>query len=1002
MSAPSVPAGKPAWLDTIAPKVSINPEEKIHRGVLSVEIKSSEPGTIWYGIGNKKSLKQYKKPFSLTRDGNWKVFFNAEDDFGNTSPLDSITYTIDTKSPSFTVTPPPGTFREPISIHVNANEMCTFFLISRDSNELALPFSDSIAMKSTREFRIKAVDIAGNVNISKSYAYIIDTTSLNFSIDPAGGIYNHPVYISFKHAKEITVWYTFDPLASQKWFTQYKEPVKLPYGLSSIRYFAKSKSDFSTDISNSRYIVDTIAPKLTKKITSGHSEDTIHLSCREKVDIRFTRDGTLPVQESPLYEKPLSIKRNGVQRVKARAWDIAGNPSEIFEWEYKYDLVPPELKIQPENGTYTAPFTIKIMANEASRILYTLDGTEPGKNASLYQPEGIFITRNDSTRLRIVAVDSAGNKSGEYSRYYYLDSRPPALRARIDGSLKEEIFTVSLYADEPADIYYEIGGADPSSGSSVYKEPLKMNTNQVLKYYAIDKLGNRSKIYTMDELRRPMVEAVPVAGIYNRKIDITFRTNSIGTVFWRILPNTAFTPADSTSEILINKEGTHTFEYFLQTSGGLRGSIFRQEYQIDWTPPIVEVRTRKGVNDSAIVFLKSNERATFYYTIDGTNPLVSSTANTAGNKYLQNNDRLVFKKDADMKLSIFAEDLAGNQSPLSVIDIFNPRAIPDVPASKKTVYDKAISISFHTIDESSVFYTTDGTLPTQNSTLFTKPITLMTSDTIYTLAVDGSGFTGKIDTFIYRIDLPPTPLFSIVNKMIFVNDTVQFDASESFDKESPQSKLRYRWSFDSDTIYDTDTMKTTTASHQFIRPGFYKVTLQTIDEMRRSATITFDCVVHERCPDDMVSITLENQKQFCIDKYEWPNTKKAVPLTGVSWVEAKVFCIDAGKRLCTAKEWESACNGSSNLLYPYGNQFEKERCPVEGKGAWKSGSFSQCENTGTFDMVGNVWEWIENKNGDYPLSMGGSFRYGKLARCGIQSQGTVATQSNETGFRCCK
>jgi hypothetical protein len=999
--AQSVPVEKPSWLDTIAPKVTINPLETIHRDVFSVEIKSSESGTIWYGIGNKKSLKQYKKPFSLTKDGTWQVFFNAEDDFGNVSQLDSITYVVDTKSPSFSITPPPGAFREPVLVHVNANEACSFFLISRDSNELPIQFSDSILIRNTKEFRIKAVDIAGNLNVSKPYMYIIDTTAFNFSIDPAGGIYNHPVYISYKYAKDITVWYTFDPLASQKWFTQYKEPVKLPYGLSSIRYFAKSQSGFSTDILNSRYIIDTIPPKLTKKITSGHFEDTIQFSCREKVDIRFTRDGTLPVKESPLYEKPISIKKSGVQRVKARAWDIAGNSSEIIEWEYKYDLIPPELTIIPESGTYTTPFTTKITANEPSRILYTLDGTEPGKNALLYQPEGITITRNDTTRVRVVGVDSAGNKSVEYIRVYYLDSKPPTLRTRIDGTLKDEMFTVSLSTDEPSEIFYEIGGADPSSGSTVYKQPLKMSTNQILKYYAVDKLGNRSTIYTMDELRRPMVESIPVAGIFNHKIGITFKTNSAGTVFWRILPDTLFKPADS-SEIVINKEGISTFEYYLQTSGGLRGSTYRQEYQIDWTPPTVDVRTRKGINDSAIVFLKSNERATFYYTTDGTNPLVSSTVNTAGNKFLLNNDRIVFKKDLGMKFSIFAEDIAGNQSSLSVLDIFSPRAIPDVPASKFTVYDKPVSISFHTIDESSVFYSTDGTVPTQNYTIFTKPITLMTSDTIYTLAIDGSGFTGKVDTFIYRIDLPPTPLFSIANKEYFVNDTVRFDASESFDKESPQSKLRFLWNFDGDSTFDTDTIKITNASHKFTKPGFYKVTLKIIDEMHRSAAITNDCVVHERCPDDMVSIDLENQKQFCIDKYEWPNTKKSVPITGVSWVEAKVFCIDAGKRLCTAMEWESACNGSSNLLYPYGNQFEKERCPVEGKSPWKAGSFSNCEKTGTFDMVGNVWEWVENKNGDYPLSMGGSFRYGKLARCGLQSQGTVATQSNETGFRCCK
>ncbi|HEX2958475.1 MAG TPA: hypothetical protein VHO70_16685, partial [Chitinispirillaceae bacterium] len=106
-SAPPVFVSKPSWLDTLAPEVSINPLQKIHRSVVSVEIKSSEPGMIWYGINNSKSLKHYKKPFSLTHDGTWQIFFYAEDDFGNTSVVDSITYIIDTKSPLFTVTPSP-------------------------------------------------------------------------------------------------------------------------------------------------------------------------------------------------------------------------------------------------------------------------------------------------------------------------------------------------------------------------------------------------------------------------------------------------------------------------------------------------------------------------------------------------------------------------------------------------------------------------------------------------------------------------------------------------------------------------------------------------------------------------------------------------------------------------------------------------------------------------------------------------------------------------------
>lgn len=991
---------KPAWLDTVPPEVTVTPREKFHNKVISVSLSSSEAGTIWYGTGSLKSMKEYKKPFSLTRDGTYKIFYYADDDFGNKSNIDSIVYIIDSKPPSIKIDPLQGSFREPVKVHIRADEKCQYFILRPGDTDTGKKVNDSLLLSSSLEFRIKAVDLAGNVSISKPVRYNIDTASMSFSIDPEGGIYNHPIFITFKYSSNSSIWYTFDPFASQRWFTQYTEPVQLPYGLSSIRYFAKTQSGFSSDIHNARYIVDTIAPKFIKNISQGINYDTIQLTTREKAEIRYTSDGTLPVKESQKYEKPLILRRSGVKRIKARAWDIAGNASEIFEWEYKYDNTPPEIVIHPECGSFREPFTVKIQTNEPSRILYTLDNSVPGNNALLYQSDEITVSRDDTTILRVIAIDSAGNKSNELVKRYYLDSRPPVVKARIDGSLSEGVFNISLFSDEPSQIYYEIDGKEPSTASSVYQQPVNMVSNQVLKYFAVDKSGNRSRTYVMDELYKPMIEPVPGAGVYNRKISIKFSTNVKGTVYWRILPDTLFR-ADS-GAIRIDNESTHTLEYYLETEGGLRSSLYRKEYRIDWTPPVVEVRTRKGINDSAIVFLRSNERATFYYTIDGSNPLTSSTVNTAGNKYLRNNDRIVlYKNNPTMKLSIYAEDAAGNLSTLSILDIFSPRAIPDIPASA-TVYNKAISIKFNTFDESSIYYTLDGSVPTQSSPLFTKPITLLSSDTIQTLVVDASGFHGNIDTFVYKIDLPPTPLFSIENKVIYSGDTVVFNASESFDKEDPQSALRFRWDFDNDGIFDTDTLRVNRAIHQFKGPGFYNVTLEVIDGMMRSSSITHDCIVKERCPDDMVSITLEKRKPFCIDKYEWPNKAGEVPLTSVSWVQAKMYCVDAGKRLCTVSEWESACNGGSQLLYPYGNTFEKERCPVEGKGVWKSGQFSRCEKTGTFDMLGNVWEWTEDKSGDYPLSIGGSFRYGKVARCNLQSQGTVATQSNETGFRCCK
>ena len=66
--------------------------------------------------------------------------------------------------------------------------------------------------------------------------------------------------------------------------------------------------------------------------------------------------------------------------------------------------------------------------------------------------------------------------------------------------------------------------------------------------------------------------------------------------------------------------------------------------------------------------------------------------------------------------------------------------------------------------------------------------------------------------------------------------------------------------------------------------------------------------------------------------------------------------------------------------------------------------FSRCisPGVGAYDMVGNVWEWVDAKKGDYPRMLGGSFHYGKNADCILSSEGGVGTKSNEVGFRCCK
>jgi hypothetical protein len=269
--------------------------------------------------------------------------------------------------------------------------------------------------------------------------------------------------------------------------------------------------------------------------------------------------------------------------------------------------------------------------------------------------------------------------------------------------------------------------------------------------------------------------------------------------------------------------------------------------------------------------------------------------------------------------------------------------------------------------------------------------------------VDAAGYRGQVDTFVYLIDLPPSPEFTFSPAEAKQGTNVVFDASRTIDYETTAPRLLFRWSFNGDSALYTPWKNDAVVSHTFGAAGRYAVALQVQDERKRMASLKKDVFVQELCPMGMVPLAHDDGTAFCIDKYEWPNIANEKPLASVSWVQAKIYCMDAGKRLCAAAEWTSACRGLSKSEYPYGVKYEKGKCPTEGSAVYRSGKFAQCgDQNGAQDMVGNVWEWVEDKRGDYPVMMGGSFRFGDAADCTCSSEGGVGLKSNEVGFRCCK
>jgi len=142
----------------------------------------------------------------------------------------------------------------------------------------------------------------------------------------------------------------------------------------------------------------------------------------------------------------------------------------------------------------------------------------------------------------------------------------------------------------------------------------------------------------------------------------------------------------------------------------------------------------------------------------------------------------------------------------------------------------------------------------------------------------------------------------------------------------------------------------------------------------------------EGCPKGMTLVPLEGGG-FCIDLYEASPGKNCpyadpvnvqqtqdnldrqdcaaasvsgeTPWRNIARHQAELACAKAGKRLPTAKEWYHAALGIADSQPPWNSS----DCNIGASGASapeKTGSRQLCASpSGAYDMIGNVWEWVD-------------------------------------------
>ncbi len=175
---------------------------------------------------------------------------------------------------------------------------------------------------------------------------------------------------------------------------------------------------------------------------------------------------------------------------------------------------------------------------------------------------------------------------------------------------------------------------------------------------------------------------------------------------------------------------------------------------------------------------------------------------------------------------------------------------------------------------------------------------------------------------------------------------------------------------------------------------------------------------------DKTEVSTRIYLQFCQKTHRNPPADVSaadgeLPIRNVSLADARAFAQWAHKRLPTPAEWEKAARGTQGQHFPWGNDLlpEMAQLPMTAEAAQASalpqaapvavGSFLQgASSYGVLNMVGNVWEWVADPNGQI---RGGSYQsYPPAANQTFESlvfAGQIIPADSkrvDIGFRCAR
>ncbi len=581
------------------------------------------------------------------------------------------------------------------------------------------------------------------------------------SVDVDGGSFNNgPVTVNMVSATlQANILYTLDgtdPRTTTSQVYESTDPIVLKINANCVLGYVVVKPGYT----DSNFIVSKpfvfTCLDLTIDVNGGSYNNgpqlvnlaTQTLSCT----IIYTLDGSDPLTSSTmmsLNQSILPLAIDSCLTIRAVATKTGYNNSNEFTSNpFIFTCLNPILDTPTETITNGKNISIGVTNPDTTQtLLYTSDGTDPltSSSAKSYFANAP-LSFNGSFVFTIVATKPGYNNSGEVSIVITYVCADPICDTPSNTFYDEIQITLSKPYSSVT-LKYTLDGTDPLTSSTAIIG--SYNTNQVyisqgttVRAICVENDYNNSNelswTYVFD--CTPPSSSLSTSTIYNNDQQLTLIPfGPEDTIMYSLDNGTTWNTYSSPITIA----GNSTVICYAERTGWITSDKSSFTFTFQCGIPIV-IGAKAGVNyyaPTTITLTSITNGASIYYTLDGTDPLNSSTAVLYSSPF-------VIKHTIEIK-SIAKRSNYNNSFEQDGLFHVLP-ANPVFSPSSEIFYDTfTLTIQPPNNDENFTVYTLDGTAPTVNSTRYSSPLPSYESLTIKMMAVNT--YTKETSSVVYGV-----------------------------------------------------------------------------------------------------------------------------------------------------------------------------------------------------------------------------------------------------------